>query len=207
MGINLEESISMPWTKDASKCDFKISDLSSAVKAIKWCNLHKTVHVNEIWYLIICTGINRSTYFNFPICLLLMRWFAIFFRYTVLNLNGDLYIGGLPEELRDETPPQAWSARLREDYVGQLGSLSIDGVMLDLPLEANARWAKGYIQTGAAEVIEAVGACSTSKNPCTPGECIQGSWSELLCDCVLTNRTGSRCKEGKLLYPISLIYA
>ncbi|KAM7535315.1 hypothetical protein Aperf_G00000097705 [Anoplocephala perfoliata] len=89
-------------------------------------------------------------------------------KYTVLNLNGGLYIGGLPEELRDETPPQAWSARLREDYVGQLGSLSIDGVMLDLSLETNARWAKGYIQSDDGEAIEALGVCSRSKNPCAP---------------------------------------
>lgn len=123
---------------------------------------------------------------------------SITYRYTVLNLNGNLYIGGLPEELRDETPPQVWSARLREDFVGQLGFLTIDGVVLDLALESTARWAKGYIQAEDSELATINNICSNAENPCKPGECTQGSWSEPLCDCIQTNFTGLRCDEGMI---------
>nr|CDS33707.2 neurexin 2a [Hymenolepis microstoma] len=116
-------------------------------------------------------------------------------KYTVLNLNGNLYIGGMPEELRDETPPQAWSARLREDFVGELGSLSIDGVMLDLALESKARWAKGYIEPHDRDASSFGDICSKTESPCGSGQCIKDSWSEPLCDCVHTNYTGARCNE------------
>ncbi|KAL5966428.1 Neurexin-1a [Taenia solium] len=116
-------------------------------------------------------------------------------QYTVLNLNGHLYIGGLPEELREETPPQAWSARLRKDFVGCLGGLSIDGESLDLELEATARWAKGYVRLGESNLKELGKVCTAQENPCSPGKCMQGSWSEPLCDCTQTNFVGSRCNE------------
>uniref|UniRef100_A0A0R3T4D0 EGF-like domain-containing protein n=1 Tax=Rodentolepis nana TaxID=102285 RepID=A0A0R3T4D0_RODNA len=116
-------------------------------------------------------------------------------KYTVLNLNGNLYIGGLPEELRDETPPQAWSARLREDFVGELGSLSIDGEILDLVLESKARWAKGYVQPQDRDTSDFGDICSKTENPCGSGQCIQDSWTEPLCDCIHTNYTGPRCSE------------
>lgn len=120
------------------------------------------------------------------------------FRYTVLNLNGNLYIGGLPEELRGETPPQAWSARLREDFVGQLGSLSIDRVMLDLALESTARWAKGYIQPDDNDTLSSGDVCSKPENPCASGECIHDFLTESLCDRVQTNCTEIQCNEGKI---------
>ena len=114
-------------------------------------------------------------------------------RYTVLNLNGHLYIGGLPEDLRDETPPQAWSARLREDFVGCLGDLSIDGESVDLEQETEAPWAKEHVKPGEREPKQLDG---KQENPCDPGERLRGSWSQPLCDCTQTNFTGSRCKEG-----------
>ncbi|CUT98709.1 neurexin [Echinococcus multilocularis] len=116
-------------------------------------------------------------------------------KYTILNLNGHLYIGGLPEELRDETPPQAWSARLREDFVGCLGALSIDGESLDLGLEVTARWAKGYVLLGESDLKGLSNMCTTQENPCGSGKCVQGSWSEPLCDCTQTNFVGNQCKE------------
>lgn len=121
---------------------------------------------------------------------------SCWFRYTVLNLNGYLYIGGLPEELREETPPQAWSARLREDFVGCLSALSIDGESLDLGLETTARWAKGYVRLGESDLKRLGEMCPAQKNPCSPGKCMQSSWSEPLCDCTQTNVVGSQCKEG-----------
>uniref|UniRef100_A0A158R821 Neurexin 2a n=1 Tax=Taenia asiatica TaxID=60517 RepID=A0A158R821_TAEAS len=130
-------------------------------------------------------------------------------KYTVLNLNGHLYIGGLPEELREETPPQAWSARLRKDFVGCLGGLSIDGESLDLELEATARWAKGYVRLGESDLKEIGKMCTAQENPCSPGKCMQGSWSEPLCDCTQTNFVGSRCNEGAYFifcpFPMPLI--
>ncbi|VDM35442.1 unnamed protein product [Hydatigera taeniaeformis] len=100
------------------------------------------------------------------------------------------------EEMRDETPPQAWSARLREDFVGCLSALSIDGESLDLALEATAHWAKGYVRLGEIDLKGLGDMCTAQENPCSPGTCMQGSWSEPLCDCTQTNFVGSRCKEG-----------
>ncbi|EUB63390.1 Neurexin-1-alpha [Echinococcus granulosus] len=116
-------------------------------------------------------------------------------KYTILNLNGYLYVGGLPEELRDETPPQAWSARLREDFVGCLGALSVDGESLDLGLEVTARWAKGYVRLGESDLKGLSNMCTAQENPCGSGKCVQGSWSEPLCDCTQTNFVKNQCKE------------
>uniref|UniRef100_A0A0R3UFE0 LAM_G_DOMAIN domain-containing protein n=1 Tax=Mesocestoides corti TaxID=53468 RepID=A0A0R3UFE0_MESCO len=117
------------------------------------------------------------------------------FRYTVLNLNGHLYIGGLSEELRTSAPPQVWSARLREDFVGCLGDLFVDGMLLDLELETTAYWAKGYAQVGESTLTSPDGACSTLQKACFPGECLRMSWVEPVCDCTNTNYAGTNCKQ------------
>ncbi|VDK70332.1 unnamed protein product [Dibothriocephalus latus] len=117
-------------------------------------------------------------------------------RYTYLNLNGDLYVGGLPEELRlsnNELPPQVWSAHLREDFIGCIGHLEIDGEPADLHLEATATWARNHVEQGCRSPN---GACEA--DICAPGVCDEG-WAEPLCECVDTNRDGPHCKEGMAL--------
>ncbi|VDL90963.1 unnamed protein product [Schistocephalus solidus] len=115
-------------------------------------------------------------------------------RYTFLNLNGDLYVGGLPEELRlsnNELPPQVWSAHLRKDFIGCIGHLVIDEEPADLHLEAMATWARDHVEHGCRSPS---GACEA--DTCAPGVCDEG-WAEPLCECADTNRDGPHCKQGK----------
>uniref|UniRef100_A0A0X3PD61 Neurexin-1a n=1 Tax=Schistocephalus solidus TaxID=70667 RepID=A0A0X3PD61_SCHSO len=113
-------------------------------------------------------------------------------RYTFLNLNGDLYVGGLPEELRlsnNELPPQVWSAHLRKDFIGCIGHLVIDEEPADLHLEAMATWARDHVEHGCRSPS---GACEA--DTCAPGVCDEG-WAEPLCECADTNRDGPHCKQ------------
>ncbi len=119
-----------------------------------------------------------------------------FARYTVLNLNGHLYIGGLPETVRTDAPAQVWAAGLRDDFVGCLGSLSIDGNPVDLTLESTALWARGFIRPGEKCLGE--GTCLTSSKACSPGSCLAESWINPICDCADTNFAGELCKQGTL---------
>ncbi|KAL7061062.1 hypothetical protein AAHC03_09690 [Spirometra sp. Aus1] len=118
-------------------------------------------------------------------------------RYTYLNLNGGLYVGGLPEELRlsgSDLPPQVWSAHLRKDFIGCIGHLEIDGEPADLHLEAMATWARDHVKPGCRPPSDA---CGTET--CAPGACDEG-WTEPVCECADKNRDGPLCEqEAKIL--------
>lgn len=109
-----------------------------------------------------------------------------------------MYIGGLPEEVRmSGPPPQVWSARLRDDFVGCLGDLEVDGSRIDLRLEAAASWARNHVHGGCEGSGRARAMCLPSS--CNSGRCTDG-WTEPECDCSNTNFAGTECKEGMPVY-------
>ncbi|XP_067097169.1 LOW QUALITY PROTEIN: neurexin-3b-like [Osmerus mordax] len=118
----------------------------------------------------------------------------------ILDLEGELYLGGLPDNrLGLGLPTELWSAMLNYGYVGCIRDLFIDGRSKDIKAIAESQ-----SQGGAAAGIRASCSKMTGKqcdsSPCkNNGACKEG-WNRFICDCTGTGYWDKTCeREASIL--------
>ncbi|XP_053515082.1 neurexin-2-beta isoform X13 [Artibeus jamaicensis] len=110
----------------------------------------------------------------------------------ILDLESELYLGGLPEGGRVEMPlpPEVWTAALRAGYVGCVRDLFIDGRSRDLRGLAEAQGAMGVAPFCSRETLKQ---CASA--PCRNGGICREGWNRFVCDCVGTGFLGRVCER------------
>ncbi|XP_066108017.1 neurexin-2-beta isoform X19 [Saccopteryx bilineata] len=110
----------------------------------------------------------------------------------ILDLESELYLGGLPEAGRVEMPlpPEVWTAALRAGYVGCVRDLFIDGRSRDLRGLAEAQGAVGVAPFCSRETLKQ---CASA--PCRNGGLCREGWNRFVCDCVGTGFLGRVCER------------
>lgn len=112
----------------------------------------------------------------------------------VLDLESELYLGGLPEGGRVDLPlpPEVWTAALRAGYVGCVRDLFIDGRSRDLRGLAEAQGAAGVAPFCSRETLKQ---CASA--PCRNGGVCREGWNRFVCDCIGTGFLGRVCERGE----------
>lgn len=120
----------------------------------------------------------------------------------VLDLESELYLGGLPEGGRVDLPlpPEVWTAALRAGYVGCVRDLFIDGRSRDLRGLAEAQGAVGVAPFCSRETLKQ---CASA--PCRNGGICREGWNRFVCDCIGTGFLGRVCERGEA-GPVSLFF-
>ncbi|XP_032496945.1 neurexin-2-beta isoform X5 [Phocoena sinus] len=110
----------------------------------------------------------------------------------ILDLESELYLGGLPEGGRVDLPlpPEVWTAALRAGYVGCVRDLFIDGRSRDLRGLAEAQAAVGVAPFCSRETLKQ---CNSA--PCRNGGICREGWNRFVCDCVGTGFLGRVCER------------
>ena len=110
-----------------------------------------------------------------------------------LNLETELFLGGIDTSSSNQLPMDLFSGILRRGYVGCIKNLAIDGETIDLPR---------YVLKGSRDDIGAF--CREERprcdsNPCEhEGICTEG-WNRFICDCRMTGYTGKTCSDGRYM--------
>ncbi|KAM4617798.1 neurexin-2-beta isoform 8-T8 [Discoglossus pictus] len=109
----------------------------------------------------------------------------------ILDLEGDMYLGGLPEPREDlQLPPEVWTASLGLGFVGCFRDLFVDGKSRDIRRMAELMAVSGVAPFCTRETQRL---CTTS--PCrNGGQCKEG-WNRFICDCVGTGYLGDTCER------------
>ncbi|KAM4721022.1 neurexin-2-beta isoform 8-T8 [Rhinophrynus dorsalis] len=109
----------------------------------------------------------------------------------ILDLEGDMYLGGLPEPREDlQLPPEVWTASLGLGFVGCIRDLFVDGKSRDIRRLAELSGSPGLSPFCTRETQRL---CTTS--PCrNGGQCREG-WNRFICDCVGTGYLGDTCER------------
>ncbi|XP_056383402.1 neurexin-2-beta isoform X9 [Hyla sarda] len=109
----------------------------------------------------------------------------------ILDLDGEMYLGGLPEPREDlQLPPEVWTASLGLGFVGCIRDLFVDGKSRDIRRLAELSGAAGVAPFCTRETQRH---CTTS--PCrNGGQCREG-WNRFICDCVGTGYLGNTCER------------
>ncbi|XP_060032120.1 neurexin-2-beta isoform X7 [Erinaceus europaeus] len=110
----------------------------------------------------------------------------------VLDLDSELYLGGLPDGGRADLalPPEVWTAALRAGYVGCVRDLFIDGRSRDLRGLAEAQGAAGVAPFCSRESLR-----QCVSGPCRNGGLCREGWNRFVCDCVGTGFLGRVCER------------
>ncbi|XP_072535808.1 neurexin 3b isoform X3 [Salminus brasiliensis] len=114
----------------------------------------------------------------------------------ILDLEGELYLGGLPDNRADLVlPTELWTAVLNYGYVGCIRDLFIDGRSKDIRQIAEAQNVSG-IKPSCSKV----GGKQCDSNPCrNNGVCKEG-WNRFICDCTGTGYWSRTCeREASIL--------
>lgn len=110
----------------------------------------------------------------------------------ILDLDSDMYLGGLPESRQDLIlPPEVWTALLNYGYVGCVRDLFIDGKSRDVRRLAEIQSAPGVSSFCTRELQKR---CSST--PCGNGGLCKEGWNRYICDCTGTGYLGSNCEIG-----------
>ncbi|XP_040183775.1 neurexin-2-beta isoform X15 [Rana temporaria] len=109
----------------------------------------------------------------------------------ILDLEGDMYLGGLPEPREDlQLPPEVWTASLGLGFVGCIRDLFVDGKSRDIRRLAES---SGTASVAPFCTRETPRHCANS--PCrNGGQCREG-WNRFICDCVGTGYLGETCER------------
>ncbi|XP_066438723.1 neurexin-2-beta isoform X13 [Eleutherodactylus coqui] len=109
----------------------------------------------------------------------------------ILDLDGEMYLGGLPEPREDlQLPPEVWTASLGLGFVGCIRDLFVDGKSRDIRQLAEAAGAAGVAPFCTRETQRH---CTNA--PCrNGGQCREG-WNRFICDCVGTGYLGDTCER------------
>lgn len=116
----------------------------------------------------------------------------------ILDLEGDLYLGGLPESRAGLVlPTELWTAMLNYGYVGCIRDLFIDGRSKDI-----RQIALSQNVTGIKSSCSKVTGKQCDSSPCkNNGACKEG-WNRFICDCTGTGFWDSTCERGET--PVSI---
>uniref|UniRef100_H2UYC2 Neurexin 1b n=1 Tax=Takifugu rubripes TaxID=31033 RepID=H2UYC2_TAKRU len=109
----------------------------------------------------------------------------------ILDLDDNLYLGGLPEnKLGMVFPTEVWTALLNYGYVGCIRDLFIDGQSKDVRRLAEIQKAAGVKPSCSKEPPK-----QCLSNPCqNNGVCREG-WNRYVCDCSGTGYLGRSCER------------
>ncbi|XP_024910283.1 neurexin-2-beta isoform X5 [Cynoglossus semilaevis] len=108
----------------------------------------------------------------------------------ILDLDSDMFLGGLPESKSDLIlPPEVWTALLNYGYVGCVRDLFIDGKSRDVRRLAEIQSAPGVSSFCTRELQKR---CSTT--PCGNGGLCKEGWNRYICDCTGTGYLGTNCE-------------
>ncbi|XP_061083366.1 neurexin-1a-like isoform X15 [Conger conger] len=109
----------------------------------------------------------------------------------ILDLDDNLYLGGLPENRAGLVfPTEVWTALLNYGYVGCIRDLFIDGQSKDIRRLAEGQRAAGVKPSCTKEAPK-----QCLSNPCqNHGVCREG-WSRYVCDCSGTGFLGRSCER------------
>ncbi|XP_061843022.1 neurexin 3b isoform X6 [Nerophis lumbriciformis] len=114
----------------------------------------------------------------------------------ILDLEGDLYLGGLPDNRAGLVlPTELWTAMLNYGYVGCIRDLFIDGRSKDIRQIAASQNATA-IKSSCGKVTGK----QCDSGPCkNSGVCKEG-WNRFICDCAGTGFWDSTCdREASIL--------
>lgn len=114
----------------------------------------------------------------------------------ILDLDDNLYLGGLPENKMGLVfPTEVWTALLNYGYVGCIRDLFIDGQSKDVRRLAEIQRAAGVKPSCSKEPPK-----QCLSNPCqNNGVCREG-WNRYVCDCSGTGYLGRSCERGRTLF-------
>uniref|UniRef100_A0A8C2ZWS8 Neurexin 2 n=1 Tax=Cyclopterus lumpus TaxID=8103 RepID=A0A8C2ZWS8_CYCLU len=109
----------------------------------------------------------------------------------ILDLDGDMYLGGLPEDRQAlMLPPEVWTASLSLGYVGCVRDLFIDGQSRNL-------WRLAEVQsaTGVSSFCTRETHVRCARDTCANGGHCREGWNRHICDCNGTGYLGSSCEK------------
>ncbi|KAK7926118.1 hypothetical protein WMY93_008428 [Mugilogobius chulae] len=108
----------------------------------------------------------------------------------ILDLDGDMYLGGLPEDRYSiMLPPEVWTATLGLGYVGCVRDLFIDGQSRNLWRLAEVQSAPGVSSLCTRETH-----VRCHRDTCANGGHCREGWNRHICDCNGTGYTGPNCE-------------
>uniref|UniRef100_A0A8C7ZM65 Neurexin 2 n=1 Tax=Oryzias sinensis TaxID=183150 RepID=A0A8C7ZM65_9TELE len=107
----------------------------------------------------------------------------------ILDLDGDMFLGGLPEERQSLIlPPEVWTASLGLGFVGCVRDLFIDGQSRNL-----WRLAEVQIAAGVSSFCTKETHVRCSRDTCANGGHCREGWNRHICDCSGTGYLGPSC--------------
>ncbi|XP_077352124.1 neurexin-1a-like isoform X22 [Festucalex cinctus] len=109
----------------------------------------------------------------------------------ILDLDDNLYLGGLPENKMGLVfPTEVWTALLNYGYVGCIRDLFIDGQSKDVRRLAESQKATGVKPSCSKEPPK-----QCLSNPCQNNGICREGWNRYVCDCSGTGYLGRSCER------------
>ncbi|XP_069394623.1 neurexin-1a isoform X2 [Paralichthys olivaceus] len=109
----------------------------------------------------------------------------------ILDLDDNLYLGGLPENKMGLVfPTEVWTALLNYGYVGCIRDLFIDGQSKDVRRLAEIQKATGVKPSCTKEPPK-----QCLSNPCQNNGICREGWNRYVCDCSGTGYLGRSCER------------
>ncbi|XP_021246855.1 neurexin-1 isoform X12 [Numida meleagris] len=109
----------------------------------------------------------------------------------ILDLDDDLYLGGLPENKAGLVfPTEVWTALLNYGYVGCIRDLFIDGQSKDIRQMAEIQSTAGVKPSCSRETAK-----PCISNPCKNNGVCRDGWNRYVCDCSGTGYLGRSCER------------
>ncbi|EPY81478.1 hypothetical protein CB1_000736019 [Camelus ferus] len=110
----------------------------------------------------------------------------------ILDLEGDMYLGGLPENRAGLIlPTELWTAMLNYGYVGCIRDLFIDGRSKNIRQLAEMQNAAGVKSS-----CSRMSAKQCDSYPCKNNAVCKDGWNRFICDCTGTGYWGRTCERG-----------
>nr|XP_023413016.1 neurexin-1 isoform X13 [Loxodonta africana] len=109
----------------------------------------------------------------------------------ILDLDDELYLGGLPENKAGLVfPTEVWTALLNYGYVGCIRDLFIDGQSKDIRQMAEIQSTAGVKPSCSRETAK-----PCLSNPCKNNGLCRDGWNRYVCDCSGTGYLGRSCER------------
>ncbi|XP_019520729.1 PREDICTED: neurexin-1 isoform X28 [Hipposideros armiger] len=109
----------------------------------------------------------------------------------ILDLDDELYLGGLPENKAGLVfPTEVWTALLNYGYVGCIRDLFIDGQSKDIRQMAEVQSTAGVKPSCSRETAK-----PCLSNPCKNNGMCRDGWNRYVCDCSGTGHLGRSCER------------
>ncbi|XP_023384570.1 neurexin 3 isoform X2 [Pteropus vampyrus] len=114
----------------------------------------------------------------------------------ILDLEGDMYLGGLPENRAGLIlPTELWTAMLNYGYVGCIRDLFIDGRSKNI-----RQLAEMQNTAGVKSSCSRMSAKQCDSYPCKNNAVCKDGWNRFICDCTGTGYWGRTCeREASIL--------